>query len=72
MATETSSIDDFLVSGKTQSQPEAPEHQYKENAEIDSHDDVQDLATEVQPEYEPQFYGEETEQEESEQPKEEV
>jgi hypothetical protein len=36
MATDTSSIDDLLMSGKTQSQPEAPEHQYEDNLEPDA------------------------------------
>lgn len=37
MATETSSIDDLLVSGKTATQPEAPEHQYEDNLEMVDH-----------------------------------
>lgn len=37
MATETSSIDDLLMSGKTSTQPEAPEHQYEDNLDMPDH-----------------------------------
>lgn len=36
MATDTSSIDDLLMTGKTASQPEAPEHQYEDNLDMGS------------------------------------
>lgn len=55
MATETSSIDDLLMTGKTQSQPEAPEHQ----PEVDmvGEGESPEINT-SEPEYEPQNYGE--------------
>lgn len=34
MATETSNIDDLLMSGKTATQPETPEHQYEANLDM--------------------------------------
>jgi len=43
MATETSSIDDLLMSGKTLTQPEAPEHQYHEQeVEYDEPEEISD------------------------------
>lgn len=53
MATETSSIDDLLLTGKTAVQPEAPEHQPDVDYGVD---DTPDSPSE--PEYEPQNYGE--------------
>jgi len=51
MATETSNIDDMLMSGKNSTQPEAPEHQYKEHVEVEesqdfSYEDSNNLETE--------------------------
>jgi len=40
MATDTSSIDDLLMTGKTPSQPEAPEHQYEDNLDMGSPEDA--------------------------------
>lgn len=70
MATETSSIDDFLMTGKTQSQPEAPEHQYEGGDDLP--ESSGEIETQAQPEYEPQSYGEEPEQEDAEPPQEEA
>lgn len=60
MATETSNIDDLLMSGKTQSQPEAPEHQYEEHLEMVDHgqpelDDYSEAPKEVNSEKNPQI-----------------
>lgn len=37
MATETSNIDDLLMSGKTATQPETPEHQYEDDLGMPDH-----------------------------------
>lgn len=55
MATETSSIDDFLMTGKTASQPEAPEHQFVDDNEMID-DSAPEPQSDTQPEYEPQDY----------------
>lgn len=55
MATETSSIDDLLMSGKTNIQPETPEHQPEK--EVNEGENF-DNSSNSEPEYEPQNYEE--------------
>src|SRR5690606_37965738 len=59
MATEYANIDDVLVSGKTATQPEAPEHQYEDHLEMDAPEEAEIPKTD----FEPQNYDTEPEPE---------